>query len=367
MKRVAYYISGHGYGHAVRSAEVIRTLVSAQPECFVHVRTSAPAMLFEHLPSRNVQVHPIEVDAGVVERDGSLRIDPAQTLERLKDFVNSLGDREEAEVGFVRREDIGLLLADVPFLAGSVAAKTGLPCLAISNFTWDWVFEPILAECKQGEVYRHVIRQGYRQMQALLRLPFGHETSVFDRVVDVPLVATQSDKSENEILAALDIRPDDPRRRVLVARRGGFSRQAVLAAAEAGPVFLFLFMRGVDGDLPENVRLITGTTDLTFEDTLSVCDTVISKLGYGTLAACAAAGTDILYPPRDGFREDEILEPEAARYLKTREIAVQDYENGNWAEGLQSLQAMAPPSESLSLDGARVCAEMIAQRLKEES
>ena len=100
--------------------------------------------------------------------------------------------------------------------------------------------------------------------------------------------STSDDKSEQEILASLDIRPDDPRRRVLVARRGGFSRRAVRKAAEAGPDHLFLYMRGVDGDLPDNARHIMGTTNLKFEDALSVCDTVISKLGYGTLAACVA-------------------------------------------------------------------------------
>ena len=123
MPSIAYYISGHGFGHAVRSAGVIRALVEAYPEMFVHVRTSAPAMLFERLPPGNVQVHPVEVDAGVVERDGSLRVDPLQTFKQLKDFVKTLGDREQAEVEFVRRENIGLLLADVPFLAGSIADR----------------------------------------------------------------------------------------------------------------------------------------------------------------------------------------------------------------------------------------------------
>ena len=100
-------------------------------------------------------------------------------------------------------------------------------------------------------------------------------------------------------------------------------------------------------------------------------DVVAQDTRHQQIWTDALAGADVavctVHPPRDGFREDEILEPEAARYLKTREIAVQDCENGNWAEGLQSLQAMAPPSENLSLDGAHVCAEMIAQRLKEES
>jgi predicted glycosyltransferase len=44
-----YYVSGHGYGHARRSAEVVRALRSIAPDVNVYVRTSAPAEPFQGL------------------------------------------------------------------------------------------------------------------------------------------------------------------------------------------------------------------------------------------------------------------------------------------------------------------------------
>ena len=44
MARVALYVSGHGFGHAVRSAQVAAALLDAGAQ--VVVRTDAPAWLF---------------------------------------------------------------------------------------------------------------------------------------------------------------------------------------------------------------------------------------------------------------------------------------------------------------------------------
>ena len=33
-------------------------------------------------------------------------------------------------------------MADIPFLAGDIAAAAGIPIIAITNFTWDWIYEP---------------------------------------------------------------------------------------------------------------------------------------------------------------------------------------------------------------------------------
>ncbi|MGH7888709.1 MAG: glycosyl transferase, partial [Candidatus Binatia bacterium] len=51
MTAILYYITGHGYGHAVRSHQVIRALASERRDLRIHVRTTAPDWLFLHSPS----------------------------------------------------------------------------------------------------------------------------------------------------------------------------------------------------------------------------------------------------------------------------------------------------------------------------
>ena len=44
---IAVYVSGHGFGHATRTAEVLRELRERAPDLLITVVTSAPAFLFE--------------------------------------------------------------------------------------------------------------------------------------------------------------------------------------------------------------------------------------------------------------------------------------------------------------------------------
>ncbi len=37
MKRILFYISGHGYGHATRMVEVIKQIHRQEPETEIHI------------------------------------------------------------------------------------------------------------------------------------------------------------------------------------------------------------------------------------------------------------------------------------------------------------------------------------------
>ena len=64
---IAYYITGHGYGHTVRSVEIIKELFRRRPDATVHVRTSAAAWLFEQLRSFHFQYHETRLDVGALQ------------------------------------------------------------------------------------------------------------------------------------------------------------------------------------------------------------------------------------------------------------------------------------------------------------
>ena len=75
MSSILYYITGHGYGHAVRSNQVIRSLKKARPDADIQVRTTAPKWLFP----KTVRYSRQAIDVGIVQRD-SLEMDLDATL-----------------------------------------------------------------------------------------------------------------------------------------------------------------------------------------------------------------------------------------------------------------------------------------------
>src|SRR5688500_953685 len=180
MRSFVYYVSGHGFGHARRSAEIIRALLQLDPTLTVHVRTSAPRAIFDTVRDVRLQYHSSAIDPGVVERD-PLNLNIPATLDRFRKLLERARELIEAEGGFIKKQQAGLVLADVPFLAGEIASHAGVSCLAVSNFTWDWIFEPLVKTESHRELLTR-IRNGYAKMAGLIRLPFGHDNPRFPRI-----------------------------------------------------------------------------------------------------------------------------------------------------------------------------------------
>jgi hypothetical protein len=101
MTSVAYYITGHGYGHAVRSLAVIRSLKETCPELAFHIRTPAPGWLFIEL------LFPIScsdraIDLGIVQNN-SLDMDIGATLRTCESLQQGMPEAIDQEPSFIGR------------------------------------------------------------------------------------------------------------------------------------------------------------------------------------------------------------------------------------------------------------------------
>ena len=350
---VVYYVSGHGYGHAIRAAEVLRRLVEFRAPHSIHVRTAAPPAIFAgRCPG--VKVHRAALDSLIVEEDRSLRINPLATLEHLREFLAGRSRIVSREVSFLRRQNASLVVSDIPFLAGEIARAAGLPCLGIANFTWDWAFEPYFQAWPRFSPLQAAIREGYARMRLLLQLPFGHSErlEMFPEVRRVPLIARRSSLPAAEILRRIGIGPgEEPPLRVLVPMRASLPQSTWENVVARCRGCFFLHFDSAANLPASRGRFVRLGPKLSFPDVLKVSDVVVSKLGYGILADCVANAKPILYPPRVNFREDEILEPGARRYLPALRIRAADFWAGRWARPLRRLREMPQTAEKLDDSG----------------
>jgi L-arabinokinase len=312
-------------------------------------------------------VLPASIDTGVVEHPSTLSIDAAASVDRLAAFVEHHDELLQAEVSWVRSQEISLIVSDIPYLAGDVAAAVGVPCIGISNFLWDWIYEPFLADDDRSSNLLDVMRRGYARMERILRLPFGHQMNWLPRVTDVPLVTAGSTRTSEEVRAALGIGPDDNRPLIFLAMRAQLPAALVARAAAANTEFVFVTSGDRDPEGPENLLTTALGPKLTFADMVAGADTVVSKAGYGTVAACAAFGTNLLYPPRRNFREDEVLLSQAQRYTRIREIPESAYLAGDWTDHLQALRRQNRAGERPPVNGAEQCAAILINGSSESS
>ena len=327
MRTILFYISGHGYGHVVRTGEVIRALQRIRPDWRILARTKAP----RHMLPDGVEVTAGDFESGVIEREAGVVMDEQATLEQLKILVARWDELKADEVRFARDQRADLIVSDIPPMAGDIAADLGIPCIAIANFTWDWIYEPYAKE------FLEPLEQGYSKMQVLLRLPFYQSSrlNVFPKIVDAPLIARK---------AHVQAKPGN---RVLLGSRAQVSEAAMTAAAASAPEYEF----------------VTPAPDEAFTEVLASCDLVIAKLGFSMLAECIANGKPLLYPPRENFREEIILQEHVNEHIPARPIPLEDFYAGNWGKYLRKLARQPLKSNSIRTDGAEFCADYVASYL----
>jgi L-arabinokinase len=361
MRTLAYYVSGHGFGHARRTAQVVRAMRARRADVRVVVRTAAPASIFAGIGGARVTAPPITVDPGVVERD-TLTVDGPASLRKLADVLARRDEIVAAEAAFLRESGANYVAADIPFLAADSARAAGIGCVAVGNFTWDWIFAPFAETAADRDRITRV-RASYANVDALLQLPLGHPVDrCFREVVPMPLVAGRPVAGRAAALAAMGISPDDRRPRVLVAMRGGLSDEVLRAASTESPDVLFVAAHAL-ADPPANLLRTPTIAGLDFTDCLVACDAVISKVGYGILSDCMANGVALLYPPRVGFREDEVTVTQCPRYMRMRELPPADFTAGRWRGGLTRLLASPAAPARMDATGDAAVAEALLTRM----
>src|SRR5689334_13170567 len=97
---IVYYITSHGFGHAVRSCEIIRNLDRRLP---LTVRTELPEWFLRHeLGGVDFTLAPAEFDCGVLGPD-SVHVDLGATVARMEELLRINEVRLADEIEFLRR------------------------------------------------------------------------------------------------------------------------------------------------------------------------------------------------------------------------------------------------------------------------
>lgn len=359
---LAVYVSGHGFGHATRTAEVLRVLRERAPALPITVCTEAPAALFE-VVGGSVAARAVACDVGLVQRD-ALTIDEAASAHAVTRFLASWDQRVAAEARFLRESGARLVLGDIPPLAFAAAALAGVPSVALGNFSWDWIYAHLARRLPAFAAASAGAAAAYRRADLLLRLPFAGDLGVFPRALDVPLVARRPSIGKAEARARLGLGAMP----VVLLSFGGVGMPGLRPAAYgrlAGHTFLLTGPAG-DGPLPPNLRRLS-SADLAalgfgYPDLVGAADVVVSKPGYGIVTDCIGAGTRLVYTDRGDFPEYRVLVEEMPRHLPVAFASNQDVLEGRLEQAIAGVLMASWPARQAS-DGAAFAADELLRRL----
>jgi L-arabinokinase len=343
---IVFYITGHGFGHASRQIELMRQVLAQRPGIRIIARTSVPDWMFAPVVKAGVEIQALETDTGVVQFD-SISLDEDQTVRDAARFFAGFERRVMTESGLIRGLKANLIVGDIPPLACAAAERAGVPCVAIGNFTWDWIYEAYPAFNRNAPEVIPAIRRAYAAATRALRLPLhGGFAPMAAVTTDIPLIARQSVRDPEETRRRLGINRDRP---IVLTSFGRYGANLPLDSLRKTGCLTIL-------DVPREPP-----AGLLYQDLVAAADVIVSKPGYGIVSECAANGTALLYTSRGRFVEYDVFVEEMPRILRCRYIAQEDLLAGRWTDAIEALVAQPAPPERPAIDGAVVAArEVIA-------
>ncbi|XLU99140.1 hypothetical protein S245_013480, partial [Arachis hypogaea] len=315
----AYYVTGHGFGHATRVAEVVRHLILAGHD--VHVVTAAPEFVF---------TNEVVLECGAVQSD-ALIVDPLATLERYtEETVKPHASILAKEAEWLKFINADLVVSDVVSTVCRVAADVGIPSVCVANFSWDIIYlDYVMAAGPDSCSIVLQIAEDYSNCNFLIRLPGYCPMPTFRNVIDVPLVVRRLYKSTEEVREELGIADNV---KLVILNFGGQPSELKLKD-EFLPFGWLCLVCGASNtqDLPANFKKLP--KNVYTPDIIAASNCVIGKLGYGSVSEALAYKCPFVFHYQGGI-----------------EMSRNDLLSGHWKPYLERTMSLKPCYEE-SING----------------
>lgn len=360
MKRPIIYIAitNHGFGHATRTAAVAATIQDLCPEALLIMVTTAPRWLLECYIRGDFIHRPRAYDLGVVQAD-SFKMDKSATLEKLLEIKKNQASIIASEVDFIHQNSVDLILADIPFLAAEISQAANVPCWAISNFGWDFIYRDWGGDFVDVADW---IGECYGKCDRLFRLPFHEPMQAFDKIENItdvgltggyPFIDAEEIKSKYEI--------NTPREKTVLLTFGGLGLQQIPYDKLAYfPDWQFITFDKSAPDLPNLIKVKDVKTRPV--DFMPICGRVVSKPGFGTFAEATKLGVPIVSVTRDNFAEAAFLIEGISDYNHHQILTPAELFESSWEFLKQPLEAPLR-QESIAINGNEVIAKTVIEYL----
>lgn len=350
----AYYVTGHGFGHATRVVEVVRHLIGYGHD--VHVVTGAPDFVFtSEIQSPNLHIRKDVLDCGAVQAD-ALTVDRLASLEKYSETAVVPRDSIlAAEVQWLHSIKADLVVSDVVPVACRAAADAGIRSVCVTNFSWDFIYaEYVMAAGIHHRSIVWQIAEDYSHCEFLLRLPGFCPMPAFRDVIDVPLVVRRLHKSRSEVRKELGIGDDV---KLIIFNFGGQPAGWKLKQEWLPSGWLCLVCGASDKqELPSNfIRL---PKDAYTPDLMAASDCMLGKIGYGTVSEALAYKLPFVFVRRDYFNEEPFLRNMLEYYQGGVEMIRRDLLTGHWTPYLERALTLCPCYDG-AINGGEVAARIL--------
>lgn len=307
MKKIVYYISDHGRGHASRSVAIIRELHKLQIEVIIRNSNSID-FLNSSLSTSSIVSG--TTDVGPIIRNDGISIDIEKSIPKLHGWINELDKHANHEKEFLQKIKPDLLVSDIsamPFIASNLYKTNSV---GISNFSWYDVLNFLSSDDLS------ILKNAYDNADLVIKLPFGTKMEHFPNKKSIGLISRIPTKSKKEIRNDLRINESDILVSIFLP-----SNDKIMPKGEKNTVFLSMNSNVVSKNcitMPENMES---------QNAIMASDLVICKCGYGMISECFTNAIPLLYVSSDSHSEQIAITKELNKINSAKKITIEDINN----------------------------------------
>lgn len=347
---IAYFVTGHGYGHGVRTTTIVNHF---PPDIEVTFFTSLPRVFFDQEMIRPFHYHYCELDCGCIQRD-CVHVDIRATLEAYMRIAGRNAAYLEEFTTDLRNSGITAVLSDATPFAFDTAARLGIPSAAVTNFSWHDIYQPYIGHFPKFAPCLADIERQYMLADAVLALQPSNALATFRRRIDIGMAGRVGRNRRGEIVKHFGIKSE---KKLALVYVGGFGLESAKwnRLSEMND-WEFLGVYPLPGHLP-NYHLIS-KTDFRYADLSASVDAVCGKIGYGVYTECVLNEVPLLYVPREDFAEHPFLESALIEKNLAYRVEYEQFRAIEWKTalgeiGCRSRRRTPPPDQAGALGPAR--------------
>ena len=306
MKKILYYVSDHGKGHATRSIAIIKEILNQNVEIIIR-NSSALDFFKQSLP--NVKIISGKTDEGSSIKNDGFSIDKTETKINQIKWIQDLEKNSNIEKHIAEKINPDLIISDISAIPFLVAKKIKIPSVAISNFSWydtlNFLPSNELAELKSV----------YDMADLAIKLPLGTSMNHFKKIKKVGLVSRIPDQSKIQLRKTFEMGKN--KYSVLFALSNS---NFTVSCKKTNDVKIFSMNTKIHNSLGSNdyTNLIKG------HNLVSNSDLVICKCGYGIISECLTNGVPFYYVMDPEHLEQEHISKELENMGLSNRISLND-------------------------------------------
>ncbi len=354
---IAYFVSSHGLGHATRSVAIINEIHSGNKKFKFIIVSNLPDLFWTNNLQASVDFknYQIRTDIGLVQTD-SFHFDLDETVSLLEKYLEDPTNGLKNLFDFLLKNETCHVICDISPIGIQLAKLLQVKCTLVENFTWDWIYEPLIKKNKKLYAISQRLKNIYDSVD--LRIQVKPFCELHPDGIQIEPIHRPFKKPPRVMKAQLGL--DEGQNFVLVST-GGIEYQYKCLNNLRNSEQNFV----ICGHFPKmetngNVVLLPMNSSLHFPDLVRASNQVVGKVGYGTMIECWAANKKMQGIFRYDFRESEVLKEFIIAEGFGSEITLDQFNSGDWINDLDQTELSVTKSKT---NGNRIAAQEITEQI----